>query len=782
MAAAVILTFGLTIGLATTIYSVAASVLLRPFHVDKPEQLISIWKTAQGVDFLPLPTPEFIDLSQRAGTLEAVGGFDIEGYAIDTPRGPQWADALQVTPNWFNLLGVRPVLGRSFEPLDGQSRQVVILGEALWREAFAADPAIVGRFVRMGAERGGDSTYEVIGVVRSDLEWSYPVTIRPALYVPRPFTPGDRAEEARGAVAMITVARVRSGVPWTSAVSEIRTLFGEFAREHPKYALPAAGVRVALLHEELVGRTRPMFVLLAAGSLVLLLIGVVNIAMLLLAGGARRQQELWVKATLGASRPALLRGLLCEHAVLAASGCVAGMLLAMWLVPLLRSLSPEVLPRADQIRVDWHVLGFAALVSTISGLAFGLGPAWLLVTRVARPRAIGRSNSLIIAVEAALVVALLSAAAVIGTGVWRLHRLHLGFEPKGVLVAQLRTTSAASDDTAARTIESDLLDRIRRIPGVMSAAASSGAPFQGGVGYLGRIRSATGAETRAAVSSAGPDYFATLRIPVTEGRVFAVADESSDNVVVVNQTLARQLSVRGTGGQRIYFYDQWREVIGVVGDLTEVAHVGAGMMRQPGLERQTVPTAYLPRGVHQVSTRDFAILLVRAAVPLGPLEGAVRAAVTATGHGLVVRRVTTMQARVAAAGATATYSAAILISFASAALLLAIVGLHGLVSHGVVARTKEIGVRLALGASPGRVRRNFVRRTMWPLGLGLAMGSMVSYLGRGATRPFVFDVAPGQPLILIGVVLLLFSTGVIAAYLAARRVTSITPITALRSE
>ncbi len=329
--------------------------------------------------------------------------------------------------------------------------------------------------------------------------------------------------------------------------------------------------------------------------------------------------------------------------------------------------------------------------------------------------------------------------------------------------------------------ESDLLGRIRRIPGVVSAAASSEAPFHGGVGYLRLARSTSGVETRVATSTSGRDYFATLRIPVVEGRVFAPADESRQDVVVINQTLARQFSLHGGAGERIQFDGQWREVIGVVGDLTEVAHVGAGTMRQPGLERQTVPAAYLPRSV-EISTRDFAIFLVRSTLPPASLDAAIRSAVSTSGHGLVVRRITTLDAQVAAAGATARYAAGILAVFACAALLLAIVGLYGLVSHGVSVRTREIAVRLALGASPRRVKWDLVQATVAPLAMGLAAGAVVSCVARGITERFVFDVAPGQPVVLIAMAALLFCAGVAAALLGARKITSMLPIAALRAE
>jgi putative ABC transport system permease protein len=792
-AAAAIVTVGLAVGLATTVYSVAESVLLRPFPYGDPARLVMVWKTNESIDFMPLPVPELLDIGSRASSVQEIGGLDREGFALIGSRTTEWVDAFSVTANLFDVLEVHAIQGRTFVPDDGLPgrEHVAVIGEALWRRAFGSDPGVIGRRIQLDAEgpkAAVPETYEVVGIVASDLELFYPAHLRGELYVPRVLSADDRAERARSVPGLITFARIRPGVRMAEAAVEIRSVLAASLREHPAVSLPFAGTRVVPLHEELVGRTRPVFLLLTAAACLLLLIGCVNVANLLLAGGMRRAPEFAARLALGCSRVRLVQQLLTEHLLLACGGGVLGALLAACATPALKRFVPESLPRVEQIRVDAGALAVALASSLIAGLIFGLAPAVIL----ARPRlapllktrsvavtpAGGRSRHVLVVAETALVLALLAGAALIGTGVWRLTHVPIGFQPEGVLVAQLKLPARVEANDHGARFERQLLARLRALPGVVRASTTSELPFTWGV--LDAVK-VPGSEAwhRALVAATDSDYLRLLEVPLHAGRLLGPHDDGNNHVVVINEALKRLLPGGQAIGQHVQIDKQWREVVGVAGDITEVGRVSAGVIRRAGTIRVTLPAAYVPTSTYEAFNH---FLAVRTTTTSAAAAAAVRQVVRAIDPEVTIRRAAPLEDRVKAAGAETRFCALLVSIFAAVALVLSAVGLFGVLAHAVGQRTREIGIHMALGARPGRVRWIVARRAVILVGSGTLIGLGIALAGGRAIRSFLFEVAPADPWILAGSTIVLLAVAALATWIPVRRAARVDPTTALKCE
>jgi predicted permease len=792
-AAAAIVTTGLAVGLATTVYSVAASVLLRPFPYGDPDRLVMVWKSKEGIDFFPLPVPELLDLGSRARCVQEIGGFDRDGFTLIGSRTTEWVDAFRVTANLFSVLGVHAIHGRTFVPEDALPGRdhVVVIGEALWKKAFGSDPGVIGTQIQLTSEDSrvaAPDTYEVVGIVTSDLELFYPTRLHAELYVPRVVSAGDRSEAARSMPSLITIARIRAGIRMPEAATEIRSVMAASTREHPTASIPGADTRVVPLHEELVGRTRPAFVLLAAAAGVLLLIGCVNVANLLLASGVRRAPELAARLALGCSRPRLLQQLLTEYFLLACAGGIVGTLLALFATPALQRLAPVTLPRVDQIRVDAGALAFACAVALLAGLIFGLAPAVML----ARPRlaailktrsgtstsAGGPFRHILVVVETALVLALLAGAALIVTGVWRLNHVPIGFQPKGVLVAQLKLPARLESEDHGARFGREVLAQLRGLSGVVHASTTSELPFTWGV--LDGVK-IPGSDTshRTLVAAIDHDYLSLIEVPLRAGRWLGPQDDGNAHVAVINETLKRLLPGRQAVGQHVHIDNQWREIVGVVGDITELAQLGAGVIRRAGTSRLTLPAAYVPVGTFD-SPNHY--LVVRTATPPSTAIAAIRQVIRAIDPEVTLRRAEPLEDRVAAAGAETRFCSLVVAIFAGVALVLSAVGLFGVLAHAVGQRTREIGIHLALGARPGRVRWIVARRAFGLVGGGAVLGLGIAAAGGRAIRSFLFEVAPADPWILGGATIVLFGAAMLATWIPARRAARVDPTTALRCE
>jgi putative ABC transport system permease protein len=793
-AALVGVTIGLAVGLATTVYSIATAVLLRPLPYENPDRLVTVFRTLGDVNIIPLPAPEFFDLRERARSISGLAGIERDGYSLITPKGARWADAFSATTNLFSVLGVRALTGRTFQPGEDQPgrEKVVVLSESLWREAFESDPGIIGRRVRLtgrGRRPGESDAYEVIGIVPSTVRLFYRLPLRADIYVPRVASPTDLSEDARMSPAFLTFGRLARGAAVKRADEEVRDVLAATAREHPKASIPSAGSRVTSLHEELVGQTRPAFVLLTGAAFVLLVIGCVNVAGLLLAGAVQRSQELAVRLAIGCSRRRLWRQLLTEHVLLAAVGGGLGILIALWTIPMLRRMAPESLPRMEQIRVEPTGLLFAAAVSLLTGLAFGAFPAWAMVrthlavalkasatTLVPRTR---RVRAAFVIVTTALALPLLTSAGLIANGLWRLAHVELGFDP-AVAVFNMELPDRWSGNARSSAFERALLARVRAVPGVGAASSSSEVPFAWGaldpnVGLVDGRRAAP-----SEVTACDADYLRVLKVPLRAGRLLEGRDDGNPGVALINERFGQALAGRAVG-QRIRVAGKWREVVGVVGNITEIGQIKGRVIRQAGFTRLTTPAVYIPSGTYHEGW-TFRHLLVRTTLSLETITNAVAAQLRVIDPDATIRRAVRLDARVNDVGADATFFAAIIAAFALVALALSSVGLYGVLAHSVSQRSTEIAIRAALGAEPRKLRAGVVGEALAMFTCGALVGLVLSAWAARATGTLLFEVSPGDPATAAVVLILLGVVAAAASYGPSRRAAHVDLVSALKAE
>ena len=533
-----IVTIGLAVGLTTAIYSVADAVLLRPLPYQDPDWLVAVWQSMQNFDDMPMTLPQILELRARDADPASLAGVDRDWYTLITPGDSEWCETFLVTPNLFDMLGVRPIVGRTFTAADGRpgGEHVIVLSEGYWRRVFGGDPGVVGRRVRLAGQRPDSSTgetYEVVGVVHSSVQLFYRFpTLRPDVYAPMVVTDADRDVTANGFRPLFTFGRLKAGVTVPQADTNVRAVMAAFARRHPKVPFLQSRTRVVSLRDELLGQTRPTLLLLGTGVTLVLLIACVNVAGLLLAGGARRTRELTVRLAIGCSRRRLLGQLLTEHLLLATFGGLLGIVLAASATPVIAGLAPSSLPRVEQVRLDLGVLGFALAVSLLSGLAFGAAPAWtlartrLLVTRVGpvgvTPGTRRMRNAFVVA-ETALVVVLLAAAGLVANSLWRLAHLPLGFAPEHVVVVDVGLPRRWTNANHAARLDRQWLDTARGLPGVTSAALGDDVPFSWGALNDVRVQR-DDVSVPSSVVAVDVGYLPLLGVPLRQGRMFGAQD------------------------------------------------------------------------------------------------------------------------------------------------------------------------------------------------------------------------------------------------------------------
>jgi predicted permease len=380
-------------------------------------------------------------------------------------------------------------------------------------------------------------------------------------------------------------------------------------------------------------------------------------------------------------------------------------------------------------------------------------------------------------VETALVLALLAGAALIGTGVWRLTHVPIGFQPRGVLVAQLKLPVRVEGEDYGARFERELVTRLRALPGLTHASTTSELPFTWGV--LDTVKlSGSDASLRALVAATDSDYLRILEVPLLEGRLLRSQDEGNAHVVVINETLKRRLPAVRAIGQRLQIDDQWREVVGVVDDITEVGRVSAGVIRRAGASRVTLPAAYVPIGTYDGSNHYLVVRSTGGSAAAATIRQAVRA----VDPEVTVRRVAPLEDRVKAAGAETRFCALLVSLFAAVALVLSAVGLFGVMAHSVGQRTREIGIHMALGAGPGRIRWIVARRALVLVGSGTLIGLGIALASGRAVRSFLFEVAPADPWILAGATAGLLGVAALATWIPVRRAARVDPTTALKCE
>jgi putative ABC transport system permease protein len=785
--AVAVLTLALGIGANTAILSLVDGILLRPLPYPQPERLVVLLQSYPSVGLNRWGISQFLfaNLREQARSFVRSAAHTSAGLNLTTSEEPVRLRGAYVTAGFFETLGVRPARGRAFLPEeDVPGKNVVcILSDRLWRSRFGGDPNIVGRSLRLN-----DAPLQVVGVMPPEFQFPSPET---DLWIPLGLDPGRRF-----GFMFAGIARLKDGVPAARAEAETTGIQWNLARQSENPPPPGADMKMIVtpLHEAVTQRAKkPLLVLLGAVGLVLL-IACANIANLLLGRVTARRREIALRIALGASARRIVAQLLTESLLLAALGAMAGAALAVWLVALIARLPLEGIPRVAEVQVNTTALLFAAAVALATGFLFGLAPAVHAYrlglgaglregTRSTASVSSRRLNDSLVAGQVALSLLLLIAAGLLLKSFAQLLAVNPGFQPENLLTMRI-SLSERSYDSPERMIQfyEALLERVRTLPGVRAAGMISKLPVQadGGDadGYVVEGREHPGpVQPNALMHVASPGYLQALGIPLLRGRDFSSADRAdTEPVAIVDATLARLYWPDGNAlGKRIRFgWDTsdraWMTIVGV-----------AGNVKHAGLAEAWYPHLYMPE--RQRAERLQAMhLAVRTTADPSTVTTAIRAQVRALDANVPVFAVRTMPEIVAQSLNSQRLTNILLGSFAVTALLLAAVGIHGVMSLSVNGSTQEFGIRMALGAQPGDVFRLVVGEGMGIAAAGMAAGVLGALAVTRFLRTLLFETSPFDPATFVGVTLVLGSAAFAACYVPARRATRVDPMVTLRCE
>ena len=780
-----IITLALGIGANSAIFSVVNGVLLKPLPFPEPNRLVGVYHMSEGHRVV-MSGPNFTDIAKSATTLESAAAIST-GRAILTGEGePMRLPVAEVSASLFNVLRVRPEIGRTFnadENTPGRTA-VVILSHALWQQRFGSDPGVIGKRIMFDGERK-----EVVGVMPAG--FSYP-SDRQA-WMPLEYD-GDFVVKQRASWYLEVVARLKPGVTAQQSAAEVETLGRQLARQYPD-ANGDVGMTTYPLLDAMVGDVRGSVWVLAGAVGFVLLIACTNVANLLLSRAAARETELAVRAALGANRPRLVRQLLTESVLLSLVGAGFGLLLAVWGVDLLTRLKPAGVPRLENVRVDGVVILFTMAIAIVTGLLFGLLPAFTATRGLSHALkdggrgAVGSSRGqrirgVLVAGELALAVMLLAGAGLLLRSFVKLQAVDPGFKTDRALTFDLTLPDVRYREDDRRIAFFDqLLPRLRALPGVSGASAVMGLPMSGmdfiiSFEVKGRPPVPPSQQPSMQVRVATPDYFTAIGVPLKRGRLFSQADtDGSPRVVILTESAARQFfhgedpigkTITLGWGRRGAKARAGGEVVGIVGDIKDA-----------GLNEGNPPQIYLPFRQWPVTSMS---VLLNASVPPLSLTDAVRNEVYAVDSSLPVSNVSTLDAIVAKSISQQRFYMLLLTIFASVALVLAGVGIFGVLSYAVSQRTREIGIRMALGARGSSVVGLIVRQAMILVGCGVAAGLGFGLLLSRTMTKMLFAVEPTDPATYLVVSGVLAAVALLASYLPARRATRVDPIVALRAE
>ncbi|HEX5474755.1 MAG TPA: ABC transporter permease [Vicinamibacterales bacterium] len=783
-----IVTLALGIGANSAIFSVVNGVLLKPLPYPEPDRLVGVYHVSEGQRTV-MSGPNFIDVAHASRTLEGAAAIQTTHVILTGQGEPVRLSVAAVSASLFDVLRVRPVLGRGFhadENTPGKT-DVVVLAYGLWQERFGGDRAVLGRRIALDGV-----SKEIIGVMPAG--FSYPDDR--SAWLPIAYD-HNFVSAQRSAWYLDVVARLKPGITERQAAAEVETIGRNLARAYPDDD-GEIGMTTMPLREALVGDIRRAVLVLFGAVGFVLLIACANVANLLLARAAARESEMAVRTALGAARYRLLRQLLTEAVLLSLAGGALGLLLAVWGVDVLVGLQPQGIPRLQNVRVDGVVAVFTFAIAAVTGIVFGLIPAFQ-ATRGAvsntlkeagrgalSSRGGARTRGALVVVEMALAVMLLAGAGLLIRSFVRLEAVDPGFATNRTLTFELTLPDARYAKEATRVLFFDeLFSRLRALPGVQAADAVMGLPLTGmnfniSFAIAGRppVPPAQQPSMEVRVASAG--YFRTVGIPLRRGRLFTGDDRpGSPQVVVLTETAARQFFPREDpigktitlGWGRTTERGHRRaggEIVGIVADVKDA-----------GLNEANPPEIYLPLRQWPVDTMS---VVVRTAVPPQSLTDAVRDSVHAVDPNLPVSNVRTLDDIVARSISQPRFYMLLLAIFAAVALVLAAIGIFGVLSYAVAQRTREIGIRMALGAQEGSVMGLVVRQAMLLAGAGIAGGILAALALSRALETLLFAVRPHDPATFAAVAALLAGVALVASYLPARRATRVDPIVALRAE
>jgi putative ABC transport system permease protein len=778
--------FTLALGIAanTSIFSLVNGVLLRPLPYPHPDRLVNLWTSdaeSHGAHDIFSPG-NFLDLQARTQSLEAVGAYTEASFTLSGAGQPEYFPGIQMTASTSRVLGISPQLGRWFTPEEDDGNQaVMVISNSLWRSRFGADPKILGRTFELNGR-----VYTVVGVLPPSV--GYP-SLLTQIYAPLNFTPDDRA--SHGSIYLNAIARIKPGVSLSAVRAELRTLAAGLASAYPD---ADAGLVIGAdsLQQSLVGNVRDMLIVLWAAVAFMLAVGCANVANLMLTHAAGRRREFAVRRSLGATDLRLVRQLLTESLVLALTGGVLGLAVAWIALPAMASQLPAGFPQVRELGMDSQVLWFTFAISLLTGVLFGLAPAAGAARRslaeaireggdrggsgMAHKRA---GRALVIAEIAAVLVLMVGAGLVLRSLV-RLSSVNPGFQPRGVVAWQMFLPPSRYPNAAAqRTFYRSVLEQVRSLPGVQSASFAQPLPFgpvdlvnDGGFAIAGRPIPKPDQRPQSLIARAAPEYFATMQIPLLRGRVFAAQDGvNSPPEVMISDTLARRyFAGQDAVGQHLLLGRQNLscEIVGVVGDV-----------KHNNLRSAIRPELYLP---FMRLTPAGAGLVVRTAGDPGALLPSLQRRVWSLDGNIAANLAGPVDRFLYASLAPARVATVLMTSFAGITLILGLVGVYGVLSYVVRQRTREIGIRLALGAPPSGVLRMVLGEALGMSIAGVVVGTALALPLTHDLNSLLFGVTGADPLTFIAAAVTVPCAALLAAYQPARRATRIDPALSLRSE
>ncbi len=806
-----ILTLALGIGANTVIFSVINSVLLHslPFRDSASLVKVTFDDPGLGLAGTRFSVPEVEDLKSRAGVFDDVCVVGPASVNLSGVGQPERLELLISSPNYFSMLGVKPEIGRLFGPQDYALgfADAAVISDGLWRRSYGADPNVIGKSVRLDGD-----LYTIVGVVPPDFHHpGRTIATDVEVWGTTGFSADPFPKPARNVrfLPAAIIARLKSGVTLQEAQAKLDVMSTQvrkdFASDYPRGSNRLA--RIVPLQESLVGKVRPLLLVLMGAVILIILIASVNIANLLLARASGRQREMSMRLALGASRLRMVRQMLTESVVLSLIAGAAGILTAEIVLHFVIQFVPFKIPRASEIGIDWVVLGFATIVSFVTGLAFGLAPAIqsakadLLSPLREGSRGSGygaktnRLRSLLIISEVAFTVVLMIGAGLLMRTFWRLLQEDPGFNSQKVVVSSMWLTAPNNpkddqypDDAHRATFARELLRRTRVIPGVELAGITSdlpGTPVASSTNLvIEDLPADFSQKLTAEVIRVSPDYFRIIQAPLVRGRFFSESDQTGTlPVAIIDETTARRYwPNRDAIGRRVRFGQatlasvassdvqnanlSWLTVVGIIKDI-----------KHDGLDINGVPHVYTP--LYQQGARSMNLVLRTSLAPAS-LEAQIGNEVHTVDPSLPVFRVRSMSEVMEASLAPRRFSAELVAVFAVLALLLASVGIYGLLAYLVGQRAQEIGVRIALGAQRGHILKLVLGQGTLLAGTGVCAGLILAAVAAPAIATLLYGIRVIDPIVFLTVPVILFAVSFAASYIPARRAARVNPIAALR--
>ncbi|HKA22093.1 MAG TPA: ABC transporter permease [Blastocatellia bacterium] len=790
-----VLTLAIGIGANTAIFSVVNGVILKPFPYPHPERLVVLSGTSREVPETLVSYPDYLDWRERQTVFEEIAVRMPAGFVFTGDGEPERIIGRWVSASFFQTLGVKPLIGRTFTEQDENpaAERVVVLGYGLWQRRFGGEESVVGRTLRINAE-----SWTVIGVMRADFDFYGRINANNDFLVPLGRLTDREYMHTRNTHLASVIGRLKPNATLEQARSEMNAIAADLEARYPE-SNTGTGVSLKPLTEDYLGDARQVLMMISAAVLLVLLIACANVANLLLARAAGRQKEIALRLALGASRVRIVRQLLTESVLLGLIGGVIGFLLAMWSFDFLLKLSATALPRADEVKIDSRVLIFSIAASLFTGVVFGLVPAWQAskldlqssLKEGGRQAGAGSNERLrgaFVVSEIALSFVLLVGAGLLLKSFREMLRVDLGFEPRNVLTVRLRLPDAKyRNSSQTMNFCREMLQRVSTLPGVQHASLSTGFPFgqSNNDEYLleGEAEPQPGNSPVAVTHWISEGYQQTLGISLLAGRSFTEEDnETAPPVAIVDEELTKRRfpdqPLQSVLGKRVRVggtNEPWRKIVGVV---RHVKHASLDEEPRPEIDRPYAQVG--PKWLAEL-TRVMDLSLKTSGDPLA-FVAAVKREVQSIDAEQPLANVQAYEARMSAETAPRRFNLLLVGGFALIALLLATVGVYGLMSFAVTSRTQEIGIRIALGAESRDIRRLVLKRGLAMALAGIVIGVAGSLALTRLIQNLLFGVSPSDPFTLVLVMLILTGVALGACLVPARKATKVDPMVALRYE